>query len=38
MSNQTHIEPQHQGFHLVFVQEVSGVILPGIFSFSYDRK
>ena len=27
-----------QGFHYVFVQEVSGVLLPGIFSFSYERK
>ena len=27
-----------QGFHYVFVQEVSGVFQLGIFSFSYERK
>ena len=27
-----------QGPHKVFVQEVSGVFQPGIFSFSYERK
>ena len=27
-----------QGFLYVFVQEVCGVLQPGIFSFSYERK
>ena len=27
-----------QGFHEVFVQEVSGVFQPGSFSFSYESK
>ena len=27
-----------QGFHYVFVQEVSGVFQPGISSFSYEKK
>jgi len=29
---------QQQGFHLVFVQEVSEVLQPGMFTFSYERK
>ena len=28
----------YQGFHYVFVQEVSGGFQPGIFSFSDERK